>query len=573
MRIDRIVRGGSRVLVAGAVLLAGGVSAQTPPVPGAGDILREQQLKPPSAPTTAPGLQLEAPPRPALKSLPGLRLRVNAFRISGNTLIPEQELLPLLKSYVDRELELAQLEQAAQVVTLYYRGKGFFLAQAYLPEQTVKGGVIEIAVLEGRLGEIRINRAPGVRVQESLARGIIERSTRPGDVVTQSAIERGLLLLNDLPGTAVEGALEAGTVVGTTDLTVDLNTVRVFSGYAAVDNYGSRFSGENRLSTNVAIANALGMGDQLSVGGSVATASLLQSASVAYSLPVNYSGTRLGVGYSSLNYRLGQQFAPLLARGSADVGSANLQHPFIRSRTLNLYGRLGYERKLLQDRQEATAFVNDRVLTNWSAGLSTDGRDSFWGGGLNYGGLVFTRGDVRLDTPAIAAADASPGGRGISGSSTVTTFMASRAQAVSGPLSAFASIRGQLASKNLDSAEKFSLGGPFGVRAYPASEAAADEGYVVNAELRWDITAAGQRNSLTVAGFYDYGEARLNRDPSPTDIGNTTHRAGYGVGVNWSRAGVIAIRSSLAWRSSQSSTADPTGDRRPRVFVQAVTYF
>ena len=180
MRIDRIVRGGLRILVMGAVLLASGVAAQTPPVPGAGDILREQQLKPPSAPTTAPGLQLEAPPRPALKSLPGLRLRVNGFRISGNTLIPDQELLPLLKSYVDRELDLAQLEQAAQAVTLYYRGKGFFLAQAYLPEQTVKGGVVEIAVLEGRLGEIRINRAPGVRVQESLARGIIERSTPPG---------------------------------------------------------------------------------------------------------------------------------------------------------------------------------------------------------------------------------------------------------------------------------------------------------------------------------------------------------------------------------------------------------
>jgi hemolysin activation/secretion protein len=46
---------------------------------------------------------------------------------------------------------------------------------------------------------------------------------------------------------------------------------------------------------------------------------------------------------------------------------------------------------------------------------------------------------------------------------------------------------GQLASKSLDSSEKFALGGAKGVRAYPHGESSADEVCVANVEMRYAI--------------------------------------------------------------------------------------
>ena len=41
--------------------------------------------------------------------------------------------------------------------TCYYRKKGCTLALAYVPQQEVKFGVVELAVLEGRIGDITVS--------------------------------------------------------------------------------------------------------------------------------------------------------------------------------------------------------------------------------------------------------------------------------------------------------------------------------------------------------------------------------------------------------------------------------
>jgi len=557
--------------LSGMVLLGMLHGAALAAVPGAGDILRETEQRPPSTPTPAPSIQLDAPPRPALKAAPGMRITVKSFRITGTTVFSEAELLPLLRDHVGRELAFADLEQAAGLITGHYRDRGYFLAQAYLPEQRIQDGVIEITVLEGRLGQIRINRAPGVRLGESQARGFIEGSAMPGAVLEQGRAERGLLLLSDLPGVSVTGELAPGEQVGTTDLNVQVQERPLFTGNLSLNNYGSRFTGEYRLGAGLNISDPLGLGDLLSLRGLITDGRGLQNIAASYLLPLGRQGTRVGVSYSDLRYELGKDFAALDADGAAQVAGLSLQHPFIRGRSFNLYGQLAWEQKRLEDRQGATAFVNQRRIDTLAMGLSLDGRDALLGGGLNFAGLSWVSGDLDLRTAAIAAADATAGGRGARGGFQKVVYSVSRTQAVRGPLTAYLAVHGQTASKNLDSAEKFSLGGPYGVRAYPAAEASGDAGYVLNAELRWALRAGS--GSLTLIGFYDYGHSRINRNPTPADVNNTTHRAGYGVGLDWLRPGTLSLRTSVAWRDTGPSTADPGGDRNARILVQAVTYF
>ena len=46
----------------------------------------------------------------------------------------------------------------------------------------------------------------------------------------------------------------------------------------------------------------------------------------------------------------------------------------------------------------------------------------------------------------------------------------------------------QISNKNLDSSEKFTLGGVLGVRAYPSGEASGDEGRKISYDLKYDAS-------------------------------------------------------------------------------------
>ena len=43
--------------------------------------------------------------------------------------------------------ELNKLKEITSIVTKYYRDNEYFVARAYLPQQTIKDGIIEIAII------------------------------------------------------------------------------------------------------------------------------------------------------------------------------------------------------------------------------------------------------------------------------------------------------------------------------------------------------------------------------------------------------------------------------------------
>ena len=88
------------------------------------------------------------------------------------------------------------------------------------------------------------------------------------------------------------------------------------------------------------------------------------------------------------------------------------------------------------------------------------------------------------------------------------------------------SLAGQYAKQNLDSSQKFSLGGPQGMRAHPSSEGAGDDGFMLNVEI--EATVAPQTK---VSAFYDFGEIRLNKVPAGSSLAvpNKYSLRGWGV--------------------------------------------
>lgn len=536
----------SLLLVPAACALALPALAQV--VPDAGSVLRQIAPRPVAPlPREADGALPAAPELPAPKAGDGATLRVSGFRITGATVFPEASLQELVQDGVGRELDLAGLEALADRISRHYRRNGYTVARAYLPAQEIRDGVVEIAVVEGRLGAVSVRgSAPSTLPLAALVEG---------EVVRDAGLERSLLLASDVPGISVRSTLQPGAAVGTSELVVDVEPGRPVTGSVEADNFGSRSTGHERLGATVSLNNPAKLGD-LATLRLIGTGEGLAYGRVSYQLPVNRNGTQVGAALSTMRYELQEEFEVLEAHGTADIASLFASHPFIRSRAANLYGQVGFDARRLRDRVDAVDASTDRELRVLTLGLSGDRSDGFGGGGAWLFSLNYTRGDLDIETPLARDIDALTA-RTAGGYGKVNLNLV-RQQAVTARGSLFVSYTGQWASQNLDSSEKLALGGMGAVRAYPQGEWPSDRASLLTVE--WRQALAPQWQGLV---FFDAARGRANAEPwTGSDAGERTLR-GAGVGLSWIGAKGLSARAFYAHRLGDTrATAEPDSDDR-----------
>ena len=545
--------------------------------PDAGQLQRDIESGRPSQHPRQPESPLiEEILRPSMSAPETARFMVKGFHVSRITAFPESDLLPLLKDFVDQELSLSDLLRAAEVINRYYREHGYFVARAYIPEQDIKDGIVEIIVLEGKVDRISVKTIGDVRLHESIVEDTLKSALTTGGLIHKDKLERGLLLLNDLPGVKVTSVLSPGSKVGTSLLTTEVTQGPRLTGNVDFDNYGNKFSGAMRVGAGINLNDALGRGDQISLR--VTDSSGLRHGRVSYQTLVGTSGLKMGGAYSAMNYDLCCDFAPLNAHGSAQVASANAFYPIIRGMDFSLYGAAFYDhRHFLNSTIEGT--TSDKKVDVGRIGLQGDGRDFVLGGGMNSFDLTLHNGNVNLNgLPADRVADSTTAAT--NGSYQKFSYSLVRLQKIADRLSFYTAFSGQIASKNLDTSEKISLGGPMGVRAYPQGEAFSDEVMLLNLELRYQLT-----QSLQIAPFFDHGEARLHHNTwsgwqsGSTTIQNRYGLSGYGVGLNWSIPGNFAVRFGVAQRIGTNPGRGVNGldadsaKQSPRVWIMVVKNF
>ena len=545
----------------------------------AGRVL-EQTREPFRLPAPPPDLLPRVPePKPALGAQPKLRVKVAGFTFSGNTLIPDEELKTKVEEFVGKEQNFDGLNDAATEVRAYYRSRGYFLAQAYLPEQTIRNGIVEIAIVEGRWGYIELDKKPATRISTGLLAGILGSHLQQGGVITETGLERPLLLINDLPDASVTTELRPSDKVGAANLRVNVDPAGgAVTGQVDADNQGNRFTGEYRYGASMNLNSPLRYGDRFSARY-FTTDEKMSYGRVAYDLPAGYYGTRVGVSYSSFDYALSKDFASLKANGEGTVFSTYLFHSIIRTRNSNLILNLGSDQKRLIDRVESTTPITrtEQQIDTYKAGLVGDFRDGVLGGGLNAWSITYTWGNLGTSAAA-SGADT----RDTQGNFDKTNIDLRRQQRITDDTSYLFSFSGQWASRNLSSAEKMSLGGPNGVRAYPVGEATADMGHVIQNELRYIVPGYKLLSGdLTLFGFFDYGWAQINRyparDPSTgavTDSQNIRSFSGYGLGTSLGKDGNYLLRISASWAYTYDEQPQSDPARRvPRVWMQGIKWF
>jgi hemolysin activation/secretion protein len=294
------------------------------------------------------------------------------------------------------------------------------------------------------------------------------------------------------------------------------------------------------------------LGDQITVRG-VLTEENMWFGNLGYSLPVGGSGLRAQVGYSHTYYELGGSFSSLQANGTADVASAGLSYPLIRSQRANLTVVGTWQHKNLQDKQGSTGTNNSKSSDSLPLGLNFDLRDGLAGGGITYGNVTWTTGQLSLDSSLLATDRTSAR---TAGNFNKINLDVARIQVLSSDLNLYGRFSGQWADKNLDSSERFGLGGPSGVRAYPVGEGYGDDGWLAQLELRYAMGA------FSPYAFYDAGWIKVNEKPWTTGT-NDRSISGPGFGLRY-QEGAWNMEATLAWRDNGGKPQSDTRDSRPR---------
>ena len=478
----------------------------------------------------------------------GTALEVRGFRFSGNTVIGSDALSAVLEPYRQRPLEFAEIEALTLVLSAHYRAQGY-VAQVALPAQDVSDGVLGFVVTEAVLGQVLLNAPTPVRTSAQRLTGIVANQLREGGILQIDALSRALLIASDLPGLAVTGALAQGQEPGQTDLVLSVADKPLVSGDVALDNTGGTSTGAERLGLNLYGNGVLGQGDLWSANLSANQGS--NYARLGLTVPVGYGGLRLGLNASRLDYQVvAAQYSSLELHGSSSVQGVDAVYPLLRSQTHNLYlsAALDDKRFLNYSATKAVSDYGSRALS-WS--FYGNRYDDLGGGGASSGSLTLSQGQLNLDASATQAADAQS--TQTAGDYRKLRFALGRQQALGDDLTLVLSYSGQWTDQNLDSSEKFFLGGSTGVRAYPSGEGSGALGRMANAELRWRWSG-----TFALSAFYDAGSVTVNprNDYAGASALNSYGLDGAGLALAWS--GERGVSAKLVWARRLGDNPNPS---------------
>lgn len=460
---------------------------------------------------------------PAASEAPEVRFTISNVRLDAQELKLNKEVLArILSQSVGVETTLSAFNQTVDKVTAYCRSNGYPASAAYLPVQESKDGTVTIKVIPGRYGEVRIEN--NSRLSERVIRGFLH-GLKKGDIIRTASLETALYSISDISGAKAIGVLSPGKDFGTSDLTVRVEDGKRSNTVLYAENYGSKSSGEYRFGVQESLYNVGGTGARINVGAMTSN-DKLHNYYVNYETVVGHGGTKLGLGFSRMDYTLGGAMRTLGANGTAHTISLFGSRPIFHLDNRKLEWRFGYDYRKLKDDLDQFPSLNS---TKHSHGVHVgmEGYNRWQGTYLDYSATVtagtlageserakeFTR-QTRTDG-SFAKAEA-----------TVTGV-----QALGHQTDIMLKLSGQTAFSNLDSSEEMYLGGANGVRAYPQGEGSGDEGVLGTLELRYHTKLPG----LTLSTYFDAGTTRMMHSTPRGFVNGTTTLKGWGVGVSYTR--------------------------------------
>lgn len=484
------------------------------------------------------------------------KIFIKDFTFKNNIAVSSDELKQSLKTFANKELSYNQIQEVLAVVTKVYRDKGYFVTRAYLEKQDLikNDNVLNITIIEGKYSEIKLNN--NSLVNNDTLQSILD-NIKSNDIINVEDIQRALLLINDRAGVKVtSSSLEAGKEAGSSNLIVDTIATPKVNGYVVADNYGSRFTGYNRIQALANINSLSSVGDKLTISGLVSNGADLKNGKLAYELPLMSNGLKADFAYSRTNYNLVKEYKALDADGNSNIYEVGFSYPIVLKTDETLWTKIKYYHKDFND-YETNVKYEDKYINSVVASLDYE-KNYFLG---NFPSRLIS--NVNLTTGHLSNTSNEDDGN----YNKIDAYLSNEI-AFSEIISLNSTLSAQkvLGHKNLDGSEDLSLGGAYGVRLYPDSEQSAENGYILNLELLSKLPSISSY-SHKIGLFYNIGDVyqEINRDT--TFERKRLKDIGLGYYANYED---FFARAQMAWSANSSEiTSENSSHNNSKLLFQA----
>jgi hemolysin activation/secretion protein len=521
---QKSLHNGLRVAAFTAVLLSmvNTVYAATLPGPAdAGRIDQREQFQMPEPPVSATpetgGIFPTVKPPEGSK---GMVMKLTDVHITGMTVFSKDDIKDIYAPSIGREITLDTVWMMADQLTQRYRDAGYLLSRAIVPEQKIDDGVVVLRVVEGYIGEVKLDDK---LADNRIVKQWIDRvqSYRP---VKADQIETVLLNINDIPGVNLHAVLEPMPTTADTEgavrLVLEPQAAPRFAASVSFDNNGSRYLGPYEGQLQAQVVELPGQRttltgltslplDEIKYGGLKHEFSLFPSATGE----IYGSYTDAAPGYT---------LKPEEIKSASTNFGAAFDYSIIRQRQDNLSARIAFETQDTESDILGTPLTRDYIRA-LRLGLNYQIADN-WKGQNAVNGTLSQGLPILGASPAgqlnLSRANATP-------DFTKFDFDASRLQGITDDWSLYSALSAQLASGPLYSSEQFGYGGQAFGRAYDNSEITGDQGIEGSTELRYSGIKARYHFQPVPYGFYDLGAVWNINDP--TDPYASGSSAGAGV--------------------------------------------
>lgn len=526
------------------------------------------------SPATAPVAAIPASDFPALT---GLLLvndpkevmttgtpNVKGIEIKGMEILKSADFKTKISSRLGRPLTDENRAGIVNDIVNFLRSQGHAIVDVSLPPQEITGGVLQVLVLQGKVGRVRVEGGHWFSPRHLAG----EISVKPGQNIDSQLLGGDIDWLNRNPFRQVDIVYEKGAEFGQTDLVLRENDRFPMSFYGGYDDSGTPVTGNNRLTAGLNWGNVLWGDGQFNYQYTADPAFKwfrAHSASFSQPLPWRHTLTVFG-SYADTH---GNLAAPFNLSGFNWQGSLRYEIPLPKLDSAHL----GYQEAVVagfdfKRSNNNLAFGGQQVFgsmtdnVQWNLGYNSSLKDP-WGATSLRATLVTSPGHwTRNDTDAAYTLSRA----GARSRYTYGKIELNRTTSLPFAFMLITQLTFQRSDSNLLANEQLGFGGYDTIRGYDTRVVNGDHGYIISNELRTPPMSILSlfhikriSDKLQFLGFYDYGCANnkylLEGERTKTVL------AGAGSGVRYVVSSYLSLRADYGWQLHNAQGQRPYESR------------
>lgn len=420
--------------------------------------------------------------------------QVDTVTFEGNTVMDDDELQAVVAPYTGRQITRGDLARLKFDVRKAYYDRGYVLVQAVTPPQSLDDGVLNVVIVEARIGKVILNN-------EALSPGFAQHMADripAGEVFRETPVESAVSDIASLGDVNAGITLQRGENTGETDVVLDIEEVDEDVQRFSLYNFGSDLTGSTVANLDFEKNNVLGLGETWSAGIRASDEDL-RSGYLGLSTPIGVGNVKLELDYLASENEIGDRLAALNSSGESDRFVAALSKVTNNTRRSKNTVRFGYETRRHQSFLADVPETDDSITQLFVEGSTA----------RRYGNQLVFFGSVRLVEGIESGADEIGEVDATRALGDPQAFIA-RASAYIGwhptPRNSLSlSLYGQHSDDVLLSSDLFAIGGYGSVRGHEPAQETGESGFQASVQYRYRW---GQPEgwAFYTGLFYDYGE-------------------------------------------------------------------